>query len=69
MPQIVPARTVRKAGDQFEMMREDQIAGESQQRFVGDGQPYDTQHQQAKDSGIAIVRDPVENLMFHGAGG
>ncbi len=47
-----------KGQGQFHLVAKNQVADEGQQRFIGNRQTDDPQHQQGEDSDIAVLRDP-----------
>src|SRR5580765_4233946 len=61
--------TAGERGGEGERKREvahvDEVPGEGEHGFVGDGQPDDPEDEQKKDREISVVSDPGEDLLFH----
>src|SRR5262249_18226622 len=60
-----PAEGGEPCQRQFQMPRINQISGERQQGFIRHRQSDDTEHQKREDRQIAILANPLEDLVFH----
>jgi hypothetical protein len=49
-----------KSGQRFQLVLEDQIAGEHQQRLIRDREPNDSEHEQPEDPHIAVMGHPAK---------